>query len=228
MTKVMIVDDQAMVREGLSLILSMHEEIDIVGEAANGEELLALLQDRLPDVILMDIRMPVMNGIDTLKIVKETYPSVKVIILTTFNEDEYIFNGLKHGADGYMLKDSNSKEIIQAIKAACEGNMLLHSQVSMKISKVLHAMDHAPSNENKVKEQLEEMLTQREIEVVELVMQGKSNKQIGSELFLTEGTVKNYISRILDKLELNNRTELVVYLQVPGTGRILSKTSKEI
>jgi DNA-binding NarL/FixJ family response regulator len=213
MTEIMIVDDQAMVREGLRLILSLHEEIDIVGEAANGEELLGLLRNMLPDVILMDIRMPVMNGIDTLKIVKETYPSVKVIILTTFNEDEYIFNGLKFGADGYILKDSNSKEIIKAIKAACEGNMLLHSQVSSKISKVLHSMDHASFDENRIKEQLGNMLTPREIEVVELVMQGQSNKQIGSELFLTEGTVKNYISRILDKLELNNRTEIVLYLQ---------------
>jgi YesN/AraC family two-component response regulator len=109
MTEIMIVDDQAIVREGLRLILSLHEEIDIVGEAANGEELLMLLRNMLPEVILMDIRMPVMNGIDTLKIVKETYPSVKVIILTTFNEDEYIFNGLKYGADGYILKERRLK-----------------------------------------------------------------------------------------------------------------------
>jgi DNA-binding NarL/FixJ family response regulator len=213
MTKVIIVDDQAMVREGLRMILSLHEEIDIIGEAANGEELLTLLKDMLPDVILMDIRMPVMDGLETLKIVKETYPDVKVIILTTFNEDEYIFNGLKFGADGYILKDSSSKEIIKAIRAACEGTMLLHSQVSLKISKVLQSMEHSSSKDNRVKEQLADSLTPREIEVVELIMQGKSNKQIGSTLFLTEGTVKNYISRILDKLELNNRTELVLYLQ---------------
>ncbi|MHC0038356.1 response regulator transcription factor [Pseudoneobacillus sp. C159] len=213
MTKIMIVDDQAMVREGLRMILSLHEEIEIIGEAQNGEELLGLLTGQLPDVILMDIRMPVMDGIEALKVVKETYPSVKVIILTTFNEDEFIFNGLKYGADSYILKDSNSKEIIKAIKAVCEGVMLLHSEVSSKISKVLHAMNHFPTSENKVKEQLDNVLTAREIEVVELVMEGKSNKQIASSLFLTEGTVKNYISRILDKLELNNRTELVLYFQ---------------
>ncbi|MEH7883394.1 response regulator transcription factor [Bacillus sp. JJ1609] len=213
MTKIIIVDDQAMVREGFRMILSLHEEIEIIGEAANGEELLALLRSIHPDVILMDIRMPVMDGLETLKIVKETYPGVKVIILTTFNEDEYIFKGLKFGADGYILKDSNSKEIIKAIKAACEGQMLLHSQVSSRISKVLHSMEHTSVKENKVKEQLDDVLTPREIEVVELIMQGKSNKQIGNELFLTEGTVKNYTSRILDKLELNNRTELVLYMQ---------------
>jgi DNA-binding NarL/FixJ family response regulator len=213
MTKIIIVDDQAMVREGFRMILSLHEEIEIIGEAANGEELLALLSSLHPEVILMDIRMPVMDGLETLKIVKETYPGVKVIILTTFNEDEYIFKGLKFGADGYILKDSTSKEIIKAIKAACEGQMLLHSQVSSRISKVLHSMDHTSVNENKVKEQLDDVLTPREIEVVELIMQGKSNKQIGNELYLTEGTVKNYTSRILDKLELNNRTELVLYMQ---------------
>ncbi|MGG1397958.1 response regulator transcription factor [Bacillus salipaludis] len=218
MTKIMIVDDQEMVREGLRMILSLHEEVEVVGEAGNGEELLEILKSMLPDVILMDIRMPVMDGIETLKIVKETCPSVKVIILTTFNEDEYIFNGLKFGADGYILKDSSSKEIIKAIKAACEGNMLLHSQVSSKISKVLNSMDQTSINDNKIKEQLVNMLTPREIEVVELIMQGKSNKQIGSALFLTEGTVKNYISRILDKFELNNRTELVLYLQTSKRG----------
>ncbi|MBM7650913.1 response regulator transcription factor [Neobacillus cucumis] len=213
MTEIMIVDDQEMVREGLKMILSLHEEIEIVGEASNGEELLALLENKLPDIILMDIRMPVMDGIETLKIVKETYPSLKVIILTTFNEDEYIFNGLKYGADGYVLKDSSSKEIIKAIKSACEGSMLLNSQVSSKISKVLHSMEQTSSNQNSIKDQLSNTLTPREIEVVELIMQGKSNKQIGSVLFLTEGTVKNYISRILDKFELKNRTELVLYLQ---------------
>jgi DNA-binding NarL/FixJ family response regulator len=213
MTEIMIVDDQAMVREGLRMILSMYEEIEIVGEAGNGDELLTLLVNKRPDVILMDIRMPVMNGIDTLKKVKETYPGVKVIILTTFDEDEYIFNGLKFGADGYLMKDAASKEIIKAINAALEGNMLLHSQVSSKISKVLHFMENTSAGETSIKEQLNGLLTPREIEVVELVMQGKSNKQIGSELYLTEGTVKNYISRILDKLELHNRTELVLYLQ---------------
>lgn len=213
MTNVIIVDDQAMVREGLRMILSLHEEIKIIGEAANGEELLALLSEKQPDVVLMDIRMPVMDGIETLKVVKASNPTVKVIILTTFNEDEYIFNGLKHGADGYVLKDSNSKEIIRAIEAACEGKMLLHSDVSSKISKVLHAMEQLANESPSIKDQVDDVLTPREIEVVELVMEGKSNKQIASRLFLTEGTVKNYISRILDKLDLHNRTELVLYFQ---------------
>lgn len=213
MIEIMIVDDQAIVREGLKMILSLHEEIAIVGEAGNGEELLALICDQQPDVVLMDVRMPVMDGIEALKVVKQTYPRVKVIILTTFDEDEYIFSGLKFGADGYVLKDSNSNEIIKAIKAACEGNMLLDAHVGSKISRLLHSMQQPSFHEDKRMEPWSEMLTPREIEVGQLIMQGKSNKQIGGALFLTEGTVKNYVSKILDKLELHNRTELVLYFQ---------------
>lgn len=213
MIEIMIVDDQAIVREGLKMILSLHEEISIVGEASNGEELLALLCDQQPDVVLMDVRMPVMDGVEALKAVKQTYPRVKVIILTTFDEDEYIFSGLKFGADGYVLKDSNSNEIIKAIKAACEGNMLLDAHVGSKISRLFHSMQQPSFHEDKGIEPWSEMLTPREIEVGQLIMQGKSNKQIGEALFLTEGTVKNYVSKILDKLELHNRTELVLYFQ---------------
>lgn len=110
MIKVIIVDDQEIIREGLKMILSLHEEIEIIGEAPNGEELFKLVEEKIPEVVLMDIRMPVMNGIEATKLMKEKYPDIKTIILTTFNEDEYIFEGLKNGADGYILKDSGSKE----------------------------------------------------------------------------------------------------------------------
>ncbi|WP_222708678.1 response regulator transcription factor [Paenibacillus sp. N3.4] len=215
--EIMIAEDQGIVRDGLKMILSLYEEVHIVGEAANGEELLELLKNKVPDVILMDIRMPIMNGIDATKAVKDKYPNVKVIILTTFNEDEYIFNGLKNGADGYILKDSNSQEIIKSIKAACEGNLLLHPQVSNRIVRALHTIDHHSSNESNLQTNLSMLLTPREIEVVQQIMQGKSNKAISQVLFLTEGTVKNYVSHILDKLELNNRTELILYLQKKGS-----------
>ncbi|TXK74130.1 response regulator transcription factor [Paenibacillus sp. N3.4] len=217
MMEIMIAEDQGIVRDGLKMILSLYEEVHIVGEAANGEELLELLKNKVPDVILMDIRMPIMNGIDATKAVKDKYPNVKVIILTTFNEDEYIFNGLKNGADGYILKDSNSQEIIKSIKAACEGNLLLHPQVSNRIVRALHTIDHHSSNESNLQTNLSMLLTPREIEVVQQIMQGKSNKAISQVLFLTEGTVKNYVSHILDKLELNNRTELILYLQKKGS-----------
>ncbi|WP_213651898.1 response regulator transcription factor [Paenibacillus sp. J23TS9] len=214
--RVMIADDQGIVRDGLNMILSLYEEINVIAEAANGEELLALLQSQVPDVILMDIRMPVMNGIDATKIVKQQYPGVKVLILTTFNEDEYIFSGLKNGADGYILKDTSSKEMIKAIHAAYEGNLLLQPEITNRIIQALHTTDNTAAmsgSESKVQKDLTLLLTPREIEVAEQILQGKSNKAIGDALFLAEGTVKNYVSHILDKLELSSRAELILYLQ---------------
>ncbi len=216
MIRVMIADDQGIVRDGLNMILSLYEEINVIAEAANGEELLALLQSQVPDVILMDIRMPVMNGFDATKIVKHQYPGVKVIILTTFNEDEYIFSGLKNGADGYILKDTSSKEMIKAIHAAYEGNLLLQPEITNRIIHALHTTDNTAvmnTSETPVRKDLTPLLTPREIEVAEQILQGKSNKAIGDALFLAEGTVKNYVSHILDKLELNSRAELILYLQ---------------
>ncbi|MBS4211255.1 MULTISPECIES: response regulator [Neobacillus] len=210
---VIIVDDQGIVRDGLKMLLSLNEEIRIIGEATNGEELLVFLERMTPNVILMDIRMPVMNGIEATKAVKEKYPNVKVIILTTFNEDEYIFNGLKNGADGFILKDSDLKEIIKAIKAAHEGTLLLHSDVTSKLISALRNVPESPQAPTAEKKDLSKILTPREIEVVEQIMQGKSNKTISATLFLTEGTVKNYVSRILDKLELKSRSELIIYLK---------------
>lgn len=211
--EIIIVDDQGIVRDGLKMLLSLNEEIQVIGEAANGEELLSLLKTKVPDVILMDIRMPVMNGIEATKAVKAQYPKVKVIILTTFNEDEYIFNGLKNGADGFMLKDSDLEEIIKSIKAAYEGTLMLHSQVTSKLINALQNIPEYPSPSSVETKDLSKLLTPREMEVVEQIMQGKSNKTISTTLFLTEGTVKNYVSRILDKLELKSRSELIIYLK---------------
>ncbi len=123
MIDLIIVDDQEMIREGLKMILSLYEEINCIGEAPNGKQLMELLKKLSPQVILMDIRMPLMDGIETTKYIKKIYPIIKVIILTTFNEDNYIFQGLEYGADGYILKDSGTIEIINAIKTALEGSM---------------------------------------------------------------------------------------------------------
>lgn len=210
MINTVIVDDQEIVREGLKMILSLHDEINIVGEAANGEDLLSLLKEAIPDVILMDIRMPIMDGIEATKKVKDNWPNVKVIILTTFQEDEYIFNGLKNGADGYVLKDSGSNAIIDSIHAACSGNILLNPIVTAKI---MGALISIKESQPMHKKDLTVILTPREIEVAQQILLGKSNKSISKALFVTEGTVKNYISHILDKLELSSRTELLLYLQ---------------
>lgn len=213
MIDTVIVDDQEIVREGLKMILSLHEEINLVGEADNGVKLMELLKSVTADVVLMDIRMPLMDGIEATKMVKEQYPGIKVIILTTFQEDTYIFNGLKYGADGYVFKDSGSEAILQSIHAACSGNMLLNPVVSQKLMGALNQMGQSAPDLN-----LGGLLTPRESEVCEQVLLGKSNKDIGNALFVTEGTVKNYISHILDKLSLKSRAELLVLLQKQQSG----------
>jgi DNA-binding NarL/FixJ family response regulator len=167
-----------MIREGLKMILSLHEEINLVSEAENGLQFLELLKTVSPDVVLMDIRMPIMDGIEATRRVKEQYPGIKVIILTIFQEDEYIFNGLKYGADGYVFKDSDSHAILESIRGACSGNMLLNPVVCQKLMGVLNRLKPPTSHLNR-----DDILTSREMEVCKQVMTGKSNKEIGT-LFL--------------------------------------------
>ena len=215
MINIILVDDQKIVREGIKMILILEEEINIMEEAENGKQLLEILSDgKIPDVILMDVRMPIMDGVEATKIIKENYKNIKVIILTTFNEDEYIFKGIKNGADGYILKDAGFDHIIKAIKTAYSGNILLDPEVTTKVVKAYNLLstDHqTPSMTNKYKDKLD-MLTQREMDVAKLVAQGKSNKNICNILFLSEGTVKNYLTKIFGKLELNSRTELALFM----------------
>ncbi|MFL1673550.1 response regulator transcription factor [Paenibacillus dendritiformis] len=216
--KVMIADDQEIVREGLKMILSLYEEVSVIGEVPNGKVLLEQLEVMTPDVILMDIRMPVMDGITAAQLVKERHPEVKVIILTTFNEDEYIIQGLKNGVEGYILKDSGSADILNAIKTVYAGSVLLNPKVTERMVEAISSgRDNAmPSRQEAAVPDKLGLLTPREAEVARHILSGSSNKEIAQALFVTEGTVKNYVSRILDKLECRNRTELVLYLSKLG------------
>lgn len=211
MINVIIADDQKIVREGIKMILSLCDEINILAEAENGRELLFLLENLSPDVILMDVRMPILDGVKSTKIIKEKYNNIKIIILTTFNDDEYIFESIKYGADGYILKDAGSEYIINAIKSAYNGSMLIDPQVTPKIVKAFNSINTTTDSINTDTSKLD-MLTPREIDVASLISKGKSNKDICKILFLTEGTVKNYVTRILSKLELSSRTELALYI----------------
>lgn len=204
MIKVLIVDDQALIREGLDMMLSLYEEIQVVGQVANGQEAIDFIKDQEVDIILMDIRMPIMNGVEATKIIKEIYPNMKILILTTFNEDEYILKGLKNGADGYILKDISSQGLVKNIKSIYKGDTLLHGDVARTISNVVK------TGRNTKIEDILEKLTPREKEIAELIGHGKNNKEISELLFITEGTVKNHITKILDKLELRDRTQLAI------------------
>jgi len=213
MIKVMIVDDQGLIREGLQMMLSLYDDIEVIGEAVDGKNALELLEEKLTDIVLMDIKMPVIDGVKATRLIKEKYPNIKVIILTTFKEEEYIFEGLKNGADGYLLKDVKSEEIAKAIREAYNGNILLQPEVAAKVVKEFNNLNNNKETmkQDKSISEIEE-LTERELEIAKLVASGKSNKEISEELFITEGTVKNHLTRVLSKLELRDRTQLAIYI----------------
>lgn len=215
MINVFIIDDQEIIREGLKMMLSLYnDEINIIGEANNGLEALDLInaQNHLIDIVLTDIRMPKLDGVEFTKISKERFPHIKVIVLTTFNEDEYILNSLKNGAYGFLLKDSKSDDLVNAIKYVSEGNLLLTGNVANKLPTLL-----LNNNENNKitlnQDNIIDKLTSRELDIANLVSQGLSNKEISYKLFLTEGTVKNYVTKVLDKLNLKSRVELTLFLK---------------
>jgi len=209
MIRVLIADDQSLIREGLRMMLDLYENVMIVGEATNGQDAIEILDRKEVDLILMDIRMPIMNGVEATRIIKGKYPKVKVLILTTFVEDEYIFEGLRNGADGYLLKDISSEELVKAIETVYKGNILLQPDVARKMVGAIGGRSNSKKAE--IEEMLNE-LTKREYEIALLIGEGKSNKEISKLLFITEGTVKNHLTKILDKLDLRNRTQLALIM----------------
>ena len=170
MIRIMIVDDQGLIRDGLKMILSLCEDIEVIGEAVNGKDAIESLSINRPDIILMDIRMPIMNGVEATKVIKERYPGIKIIILTTFNEDQYIFEGLKNGADGYILKDVKSEEIIRSIKEVYKGNVLLQPEIATKVVKAFNNINnHKEAKDNHEAMDAINELTPRELEISRLV-----------------------------------------------------------
>lgn len=210
--QLMLVDDHSLIREGLAMILSLCEDFEIIGSACTGIEAIKLAEAKRPDIVLMDIRMPEMDGVEATKILKTKHPEMKIIILTTFNEDNYIFEALKNGADGYILKDLKSDEIIKGIKTVYNGNVLLQPEIATKLVKAItNDKIGSPNQTLEVIEGEYESLSLRETEISKLVSAGKSNKEISELLFITEGTVKNHITKILAKLQLRDRTQLALF-----------------
>ena len=205
MIKVLIADDQALIRESLQIILSAHADIEVVGTVGDGKEVLEKLHRVRPDVILMDIRMPESNGIEGTKLIKEAFPEVKVLIVTTFQDTEYIVEAVQNGASGYLLKDSSPEAILDGIKVAMSGKVVMDTVISEAL--LTNTTVEKPATFDAEKWGL----SPREVELIQQVAQGLSNKEIAQTLFLSEGTVKNNISTILSKLELRDRTQLVIF-----------------
>ncbi len=201
--RVLLVDDQALFREGLRTLLEFREDLEVVGEAANGEEAIFLAARLRPQVVLMDLRMPVLDGVEATRRIKESHPECKVIALTTFDDDETVFDGLRAGAVGYLLKDVPSDTLVEAIRATVRGESFLHPSVARKVVAEFTRL----SNRSAAQAAMDEPLSEREREILVLLAGGYSNKEIAGRLFLAEGTVKNHITNILGKLEVRDRTQ---------------------
>lgn len=202
--KVLIADDHHVVRRGLLFFLKTQADIEIVAEAKNGKEAVALAEKHQPDVILMDLVMPEMDGIEATKQIKGKFPTIKIVILTSFSDQDHVIPAIKAGADGYQLKDVEPDELVLTIKAVHKGGSHLHPKV------MNHVMTHLMQGDQD-KRQLHDELTSRELEVLGEIAKGKSNKEIADSLFITEKTVKTHVSNILSKLELQDRTQAALY-----------------
>jgi len=203
--RVLLVDDQALFREGLETLLSVHKDIRVVGQACNGQEAVEVAAKVQPDVVLMDVRMPVLDGVRATSLLKKSQPQCRVIVLTTFDDDEYIFDALRTGAVGYLLKDVASVQLVEAIRAAARGESILEPSVAAKvIAEFTRVSSMVPSAQM---EQLVEPLSERELEILALIVRGGSNKEIASQLYIAEGTVKNHITNIFGKLGVRDRTQ---------------------
>lgn len=200
---VMLIDDHRVVRQGLSDFLELQEDIDIVGEASSGEEGVQLARELLPDVVLMDLVMPGIDGVETTRRLKAVSPSTRVIVLTSFADDDKVFPAIKAGAISYLLKDISPEELAHAIRAAQRNEAVLHPEVAAKLMQEFSA---PRPNEAPV-----EQLTPREMDVLRLIAKGKSNKEIADTLIVSEKTIKTHVSNILSKLHLADRTQAAIY-----------------
>ncbi len=210
MIKVLIADDQELIRQSLSIVLNTKEGMEVTAAVGNGQEAIANVRKNRPDVILMDIRMPQMDGVQCTKIIKDNYPDIKIIILTTFDDDEYVYNALKWGASGYLLKGVSMEGLEGAIRTVYSGQAMINPDIATKVVRLFSQMAKADYVVD-VDARLSDDLTKTEWKIINEVGCGSSNKEISEKLKLSEGTVRNYLSIILNKLEFRDRTQLAIW-----------------
>jgi DNA-binding NarL/FixJ family response regulator len=202
--RVIVVDDQAVVCDGLELILGSDPQLQVVGKAYDGDQALEQVAEKKPDLVLMDLKMPGLNGIQATREIKRRYPEVKVLALTTYGDDEWVFDAIRAGADGYLLKGIKREELLQAVKGTMEGKTHVDPAVAGKLfQSVARATAPFPTK-------LKEALSEREVEILRLIAQGYTNAEIADKLYLTRGTVRNYVSSILEKLGVEDRTQAAI------------------
>jgi DNA-binding NarL/FixJ family response regulator len=213
MIRVLLVDDQTLVRQGIGVLLETEAEIQVVGQCSNGREALQLVEDLHPDVVLMDVRMPEMDGVAATREICNHHPEIGVIILTTFEDNEIVFEGLQAGARGYLLKDIRSEEMAEAVRKVANGEALIQPRITRKVlAEFARLAEESHANRKK----LAEPLTAREREVLSALAKGLSNREIAELLVITEGTVKNHVSSLIAKLEVRDRTQVVLKAQELG------------
>ncbi|WP_026065300.1 response regulator [Amphibacillus jilinensis] len=203
MLSILIVEDQVLVRQGLKMMIETDEELKVIGEADNGKEAVTLCEKHCFDLVILDIRMPIMNGLEATRIIRKRWPNLKILILTTFNDEDYALEALKNGANGYMLKNADADQLIRSIRSCLQGGLSIEDQVAAKVMPAL-------IQENQQVD-IDPQLTKRELDIITGIGQGLSNREIAEDLFLSVGTIKNHISVILDKLDLRDRTQIAIY-----------------
>ena len=207
----MIADDQQLIRESLKIILDSDPDFEVVKVVGSGQEVLDALKTESIDIILMDVRMPNMSGVDCTRIVKKEYPNIKVIILTTFDDDEYIYDALKYGASGYLLKGCSLEELSTAIHNVLSGGACFNPNVAGKVAQFFSQMANSHSEVSFDVEEKEYDFSDTEQKIIAQIGHGYSNKEIAQKLGFSEGTIRNYLSVILDKLDLRDRTQLAIW-----------------
>jgi len=217
--KVLIADDQELIRQSLKIVLSANKDIEIVGTVCNGNEVIESVRKYKTDVILMDVRMPEMDGVQCTKIIKESYPNIKIIVLTTFDDDEYIFNALKYGASGYLLKGVPMDELVKAIHTVSNGGAMINPDITAKVFKLFSQMAQGDVSVQVAAKKNVDDICDTEWDIIKCIGFGLSNKEIAKKLRLSEGTVRNYLSNILNKLDFRDRTQLAIWAVQTGVIR---------
>lgn len=218
MIKVLIADDQELIRQSLKIILSSKENLEVTDAVPDGQEVIRSVRKNPPDVVLMDIRMAHMDGVQCTKIIKENCPEIKIIILTTFDDDEYVYNALKFGASGYLLKGVSMDDLVNAIETVYSGRALINPDIAAKVVRLFSQMARADYAIQVGRMGVAE-LTRTEWKIIREVERGASNKEIAEKLSLSDGTVRNYLSSVLNKLELRDRTQLAIWAVQTGADK---------